>query len=138
MSILTILALPSSSRDSASSSGAITLQGPHHSAVNSTRTGSSLIMTCCSKSRSLTVGSAIARAYVGHPRRWRKPLDGAGSDGGGAERECSTGSHEERSAPSLRGRGATQVSRAAVVIAEVGRASCRGRASRWGGREGQE
>src|SRR6188768_2071803 len=65
MSTVTILALPLSSPASACSSGAMVLHGPHHSAPNSTSTGSSLSKTSCSKFRSVTVGRGIGRVSEG-------------------------------------------------------------------------
>ncbi len=56
MSTLTNFALPASSRAKAANSGAMVLHGPHHSAMKSTTTGSSLERTSCSKLCSSTRG----------------------------------------------------------------------------------
>src|SRR4051812_26016750 len=88
MSTVTILALPLSSPANASSSGAMVLHGPHHSAPNSTSTGSSLSRTSCSKFRSLTVGRGIVIFSENSERPlWRPSFpgsSGANDDGRGA------------------------------------------------------
>src|SRR5665213_178694 len=55
MLIFTILSLPSMSLAISSSEGPIILQGPHHSAQKSTRTGVSDFRTSCSKEESVAL-----------------------------------------------------------------------------------